>query len=109
MSRNIDGWLLSAVHCDLDEPVRRSVWKRPQEDGIHDTEHRGVCADSERKNRNHTPREQWPLAQGANPMAKIMNDISDIRHSARIPALFLLLFDPVHSFQRNVPGFLRCL
>src|SRR5215217_1293894 len=86
------------VRSETDQPGRIVVWQWSQQDGVDDTEDRGVSADAERErdHRNHS--ERRPLQQAANSKS----DVFDYRiHFVPLWLLFFVPFVALFSPQRH--------
>src|SRR5438046_2115009 len=80
--------------------------QRPQQNGIHQAEDRGICANPERQRRDGDGSEAWTLAQHPQCVAEILHKILNEVYSAHVAALLLPLLKTVHRAEGYIASLL---
>ena len=88
-----------------DEPLGRGIRKGPEEDGVHEAEHRRVAADAERERQHGHRREAGALPEHAGREPRVLPERLEAYESPHVAALLLQgdgVPEPAHG---RAPGF----
>ena len=89
-----------------EQPVRLWKWHRPQQHAVDDGKNRGIRSDPERQRAHRHSGESWILAQHAQGIAQILNQVFEHRNATAVPVTLLGLLDAAELYE-SLPTSLR--
>jgi hypothetical protein len=82
-----------------------SVRQRAEQDGVHDTEDRGVGPDAEGEGQDHCGREAPRRAQAPEAVPDVLEDVFEEAHAPRLAAFLLDPLEAAQAHEREPPRF----
>ena len=89
------------------QAVRRRIWKRAQQNRVHDAEHGRIRADADGQRERRGKRQNRIAPQPAKGVAQVLQELLHQVHVPCVPALLLALCHAIHGAQSRVAGLLR--
>src|SRR5262245_11022985 len=92
-------------YADLDGvyPFRFGIWKRLQQSGVDDAEHRGVGADAQRQRERGRGGEAGSLEQHSRAIPQVLPEFFEASEPRDVTISFSSLFDSAETQQRRAP------